>query len=105
MPKNVPQKVLDEAGAKYFGEVQPRYTHIIDLEEDLTAMKSRMSKTNRNLINRSEKIGIKYSESTDVNVLIISACKSNESFVSFCGVKISQKIEIVKNTRKVLFLG
>lgn len=64
--QNFPTNLLKENGCRYFGEVQPSYTHIISLEDDLSLIKSRMSKTNRNLINRSEKIGIKYSTSDDI---------------------------------------
>lgn len=64
--QNFPANLLKEIDCRYFGEVQPSYTHIISLQDDLALMKSRMSKTNRNLINRSEKIGIKYSTSEDI---------------------------------------
>jgi len=65
--QNFPPNLLQENGCQYFGEVQPSYTHIVSLSDDLALMKSRMSKTNRNLINRSEKIGIKYSKSDDIS--------------------------------------
>ncbi|MEK9195886.1 MAG: peptidoglycan bridge formation glycyltransferase FemA/FemB family protein [Patescibacteria group bacterium] len=65
------EKFLLQNGCKYFGEVQPRYTHMIDLSEDLASIKSRMSKTDRNLINRSEKNGTKYSISDDPKMINI----------------------------------
>lgn len=65
----LPEELLEQKGCRYFGEVQPRYTSIIDLSEDLATMKSRMSKTDRNLINRSEKNGTKYSATDDPKMI------------------------------------
>ncbi len=58
-----PAIVLKKFGCKFFGEVQPAITHVIDLEKELSLYKGQMSKANRNLINRSEKIGITYKKS------------------------------------------
>lgn len=55
-----PAIVLKKFGCKFFGEVQPAITYVLDLNKDLSEYKSQMSKANRNLINRSEKIAITY---------------------------------------------
>lgn len=69
--QSLPNKLLKQNGSKYFGEVQPRYTHIIDLSDDLAVIKSRMSKTDRNLINRSEKNGTEYSVTEDPKMISV----------------------------------
>lgn len=63
------RKLLEENGCVYFGEVQPRCTHIIDLSSELAEIKSRMSKTDRNLVNRSEKLEIEYGTSGDSKMI------------------------------------
>lgn len=59
------EELLRRNDCVYFGEVQPRYTHIINLADELATVKSRMSKTDRNLVNRSEKLEIEYGISDD----------------------------------------
>ncbi len=63
------QDLFSSNGCVYFGEVQPRHTHIINLGDELVDMKSRMSKTDRNLVNRSEKLEIEYGVSDDQKMI------------------------------------
>lgn len=65
------EESLVKNGCVPFGEVQPRYTHIINLSDELTDMKSRMSKTDRNLVNRSEKLEIEYGTTEDYKMIDI----------------------------------
>lgn len=62
---NISPEIMIKLGLVYFGDVQPDTTHVLDLNEDLAIIKGRMSKTDRNLINRSEKNGTEYIISVD----------------------------------------
>lgn len=58
---NMSNSQMESFGLSLSGDVQPDTTHLLDLQQDTTTIKQRMSKTDRNLINRSEKNGTKYS--------------------------------------------